>query len=742
MVGTGTTFISSLAVGDYIKVANSTANQVFLISSVSNNTLATLSTNAVSMNTLTANLMLFFPAYRPINFTSRDTRTISINSVQNTLTANLATNLVTGGIPILSTYTVRKTNASQVTRTVYRNAYVKIQASNNAATTYGPWALGVPDAIRLNNVYLGSTSGVSTSDTDVTKHFFIDSGQTPDYFGSSYLYKQNDSSLVLTGSDFLLVKFDVLTHSATGGFNTVSSFTLGDANTLALSTSTINTMEIPEYFGSDQQIDLRNAIDFRPIVANTAAITNTASSATLNPANTVSLGSSTKFFPVPDSSFTYDVERYLGRGVNIILNKNGDFQTLQGDPGVAAVPATPPDSISLAVLKIPEYPTLGAVLSNTMSTFVTKRIGNSSGTRTGRTQKHLVGSVMSSSLRNSQPSQYSMKDISSLENRIQALEYQASFNKLENEVQQLNLSSSLDATISRFKNGFFVDSFVDSIKVDESNKEFAAYIDFERGELHPEEVHLNLQMEYCRNDATTSNALIENKTLMLPFDEFTIISQPKATSVVSSEGSMSQFTGEMVATPTAFEMEARFEQSTVVGLNAIPPVPVHVQPSGGGGSCKIVCTKLHELGYLDDNIFAADQRFGERLRATDPDAYYGYVKWAQIVVDWMGGKGPQCMFWIRDEQKRNDAQRALAISWARRIATPWAYHMAYIMGETKEDNRAGRAIMKVGIFVSKIIGKLFKKPVEKPSTNTFIGFSMWGVFVVFYMLAGLEDKKV
>ena len=71
---------------------------------------------------------------------------------------------------------------------------------------------------------------------------------------------------------------------------------------------------------------------------------------------------------------------------------------------------------------------------------------------------------------------------------------------------------------------------------------------------------------------------------MLPFDEFTIISQPKATSVVSSEGSMSQFTGEMVATPTAFEMEARFEQVTVIGLAAVPPVVVPAQPSSGGGS--------------------------------------------------------------------------------------------------------------------------------------------------------------
>jgi hypothetical protein len=162
-------------------------------------------------------------------------------------------------------------------------------------------------------------------------------------------------------------------------------------------------------------------------------------------------------------------------------------------------------------------------------------------------------------------------------------------------------------------------------------------------------------------------------------------------------------------------------------------------PGGGGRRCKIICTKLHDLGYLPDHIYAADELFGEQLRENDPEAYYGYIRWASVVVDWMEKDGPQCMFWILDKEKRGQAQRNLAISWARRIATPWAQHMAYKMGVEKEDSRAGRAIMKTGLIISRLIGKFSKA--DKPTKSVATGYAMWAVFGLFYILAGLKDKK-
>jgi hypothetical protein len=158
---------------------------------------------------------------------------------------------------------------------------------------------------------------------------------------------------------------------------------------------------------------------------------------------------------------------------------------------------------------------------------------------------------------------------------------------------------------------------------------------------------------------------------------------------------------------------------------------------GGGGGCSIICTKLHELGYLSDEIYQADEMFGHWLRQTDPNAYYGYLKWARVVVDWMSNEGPQCMFWIQDKIERNARQKEMAVRWARRIATPWAKHMAYKMGVLKEDNRAGRYIMNIGIAVSRVIGK-FVKHTNQPTKNVAIGYAMWAMFGLLYMIAGVK----
>jgi len=158
---------------------------------------------------------------------------------------------------------------------------------------------------------------------------------------------------------------------------------------------------------------------------------------------------------------------------------------------------------------------------------------------------------------------------------------------------------------------------------------------------------------------------------------------------------------------------------------------------GGGGGCSIICTKLHELGYLSDEIYQADERFGHWLRQTDPNAYYGYLKWARVVVDWMSNEGPQCMFWIQDKEARNQKQREMATRWARRIATPWAQHMAYKMGVLQQDNRAGRYIMTIGIAVSRLIGRLVKHT-NQPTKNVAIGYAMWAMFGLLYMIAGVK----
>jgi len=124
---------------------------------------------------------------------------------------------------------------------------------------------------------------------------------------------------------------------------------------------------------------------------------------------------------------------------------------------------------------------------------------------------------------------------------------------------------------------------------------------------------------------------------------------------------------------------------------------------GGGGGGKIICTKLYELGLMSKEIYEADQAFGAALVESRPDIYNGYRAWAEIVVDWMDGDGPNMMPWL-SETRRKQITQQWSTSWAQEIATPWAEEMAYQMGRRDQGNSTGRAIMAVGTPICKAVG--------------------------------------
>jgi hypothetical protein len=86
---------------------------------------------------------------------------------------------------------------------------------------------------------------------------------------------------------------------------------------------------------------------------------------------------------------------------------------------------------------------------------------------------------------------------------------------------------------------------------------------------------------------------------------------------------------------------------------------------------KIICAKLYDFGLMDQNIWAADQAYGQWLRKKDRTVYRGYVRWARIVTAWMDGKGPNYMPWILDADKRS-AARCSCIPSCRSIVAQFA----------------------------------------------------------------------
>ena len=139
---------------------------------------------------------------------------------------------------------------------------------------------------------------------------------------------------------------------------------------------------------------------------------------------------------------------------------------------------------------------------------------------------------------------------------------------------------------------------------------------------------------------------------------------------------------------------------------------------------KIICTKLHSLGMLSDDIFEADQAYGDWLMVNDPIVYNGYIRWAKTVTECMDGTGPTFFFWIKDKDKRKEEETKFVIKWAKIVATPWAEHMAHLMDTSKIDNPVGKVIMTFGRLFCKLAYRI-------PESESKIGFfGTWSIFIV------------
>lgn len=92
---------------------------------------------------------------------------------------------------------------------------------------------------------------------------------------------------------------------------------------------------------------------------------------------------------------------------------------------------------------------------------------------------------------------------------------------------------------------------------------------------------------------------------------------------------------------------------------------------------KIICNELYNQGFLPQNIWDADERYGNMMWEKDPQLVLGYMMWAKNVVKFMKQK-PQHTKWIY------------------KVVRPWTEHMAYEMGELPKDNWMGKIIHNIG----------------------------------------------
>lgn len=516
--GTSTSFTSTFEAGDFIKLSSGDVRQ---IASVANDTLMFLTTNGVDNS---GNAVMYFPQYVPISL--RAGRSANVDANANNLVVNLGAS-VNVATKVSVAYNVRSSNTTPVAKTVNRDKFVRLQLSNNATTNTGPWALGVPDIFHVKGVFLGSNNNFAPGGAgvvDITNEYYIDHNQNENFYGMSYLYRKSDANTAITTSDFLLVKFDHFTVAGEGlkAPGSGGTYTINDSVTLASSASSINTMEIPEVYGTrGDYYDLRDQFDFRPMSVANATPNSTAASAPINPqekATADKLGTTDKKFPAPDSNLTGIVEYYLGRTDRVIIDEQGDFTIMKGTPGSPDAPAAPSDAMTINILQIPPYPSHPKVPSAETLDFFNHRIANETYSNR-RVLAYRVNAPINDAQRSVlQPRGYTMVDIGALDRRLQTLERYVAFTLVETQTQKKVIPSSANSALERFKFGFFVDGFDNYRYAETSNPQYnAAIVD---GYLSPKVEEINLPLVSVSGGATVS----------LPFIEKSFIAQPDATS--------------------------------------------------------------------------------------------------------------------------------------------------------------------------------------------------------------------
>ena len=623
LVGSGTSFSSIFTSGDYVVFyGNTTHTSVRRVENVVNNTLMVLNANLAYTNTSTT-AALFFPAHYPISFSDRTARTISTSANAAVMTANIAATL-TATVNATAFYNVKIPSATQINKDLDRDLYVKIYTGNNATVsvdgnnTTGPWSLGVPDVFRLKTVYFGNTA----SNTDVTNQFFISSQNDGSIARNAELRLKPGSSLAISNTQWLLVKFDAYDVNAAEGFTNINSYNdiINDAAGYSNNTY-INRLEVPEIQTNDgRYYDLIDTFDFRPYASNTAAYATTVGSATVNPSNTQSLSSDEKYFPAPDSQIQFDIDYYIPRIDLVSIDKDANIKVIKGTPEIKPkVPRIPKDSLPLSRLVVPPYPSLPSITSNTTFRILDKKVGNDSGDINNRANKYTARSLnFASDRRASAPKRFTMSDIGKIEKRVSQLEASLSLTMLEKQITDQVLASSNDPARQRFKNAFLVDGFDDGSIIDLTNKETMCFL--QNSELVPLTFASNVDGVFDLTDPATSNNVI-NSSILLPYEEY---------SVVSQLGASAPFVPAVVVyepepTPVGVEYTEPYTPPPVTctfrggcgGYEPQPPTPepVIVVPPPLAGALYVVrlsertvttCTQLPgQYKFVDDEIVIA-----------------------------------------------------------------------------------------------------------------------------------------
>ena len=511
----------------------------------------TANINAVATDTFTA--ASTYTDGEHIDLTDSNV-TVTQNSTTS-LTIDLGGSIAASSRGVRVYVNVQYADVTPIAKTLEENKFVKIDAvTNTEGTASGRYCLGVSDVFRIVSITATSNSDYTTNAKNVTGDFVLDKGQRDNFYGLSHIKKKASSTLDLTTDRYLAVKVDFFSRSVNGPtFAVKDSYPVDDTGATG-----IKTEEIPLYTSSRNAVyDLRNAVDFRPYMTNTATTTGTLGSASENPSNaeTIDRPSNGLTNPSPVNNLTTDLEYYLAQGYKVYVAEDGRLRVELDKPkDIPKLPVSPKNSLVLAKGVMPPYP----CLSPSAGRYYNRR--------------DLTVEVEQVRTR-----RYTMRDIGGLEKRIQNLEYYTALSNLENQTK--NQAIYDNSGVDRFKNGLMIDAFKGFGTINVPLSSGSCSIDTEKRQLRAAFDHSIVEWE----PATAVGTSVGQTGTMfhLKYHEAVYTKQMQASSLRNLVGELlyadpaaSNATGQTASEIAATAIISRLNENCITPIITPPPEPI------------------------------------------------------------------------------------------------------------------------------------------------------------------------
>ena len=334
---------------------------------------------------------------------------------------------------------------------------------------------------------------------DISDRYILDNGARDNFYDVGKLILKGGKT---APSGNVNVSFRHFTHGVNGDFFAVNSYD-----------GQVAYEDIPSHRQTNgQTIQLRDVIDFRPTRADAGLNFHTGTGANINP------------LPQNNDLLTYDLEHYLGQKGISYLSPDGKIGLELG-----------------AAAENPDYPTIKA-------------------NRLKLARVHLFPYMLSNEdcyVEQLDNRRYTMRDIGTIEKRLDQLEESVSLNMLE--LQTTNLDVFDSAGNTRLKAGITADNFNNHFQSDTTLSDYRAAIDPAANELRPKFVSRPIGLVF--DSAASSGCSLAGDKVMLSYSEAVYQTQDNASrSIAVNPYGSERMTGTITLSPAS---DPWFEQNVV-----------------------------------------------------------------------------------------------------------------------------------------------------------------------------------